>query len=119
MKWKDIEGYEGLYQISDIGLVWSVRNRKYLKYTYKSKRKPYKKVQLWKNGKQKNYYIHRLVAQAFIPNPNNKCQVNHKNCYIGDNSVNNLEWLTNEENNKHAREFRKKFHLEKGWKSKS
>lgn len=62
----------------------------------------YQRIGIRVGGKQKNFYIHRLVAGAFIENPNNKETVNHKNGVKSDNSVVNLEWMTNKENLKHA-----------------
>ena len=99
--WKDIEGYEGLYQVSNLGDVRS------LKYAGGNKVKPlkqdndgngYKQVILYKDGKRKNCKVHRLVAMAFISNPNNYKEVNHKDENPSNNNVNNLEWCTNEYN---------------------
>ena len=90
--WKDIKGYEGLYQISDQGNVFSVRSNKILKLGLKSG--GYKKVNLSKNGLTKTYTIHRLVAEAFIPNPNNLPCINHKDERLSNNCVDNLEWCT-------------------------
>lgn len=90
--WKDIEGYEGLYQVSNKGRVMNVRNGK-LKALYYGTG-GYKRVMLWKNNESKNYSVHRLVAKAFIPNPDNLPQVNHKDECNTNNVVENLEWCT-------------------------
>ena len=98
--WKDIEGYEGLYQVSSWGRVKNSRTGRVLKsgkdmYGYLF-------VNLYKNGKRTNYKVHRLVAQAFIPNPQNKPQVNHIDEDKENNYVENLEWSTAKENNNHG-----------------
>ncbi len=98
--WKDIEGYEGLYQISNLGNVKSLKNNIILKPSKNSK--GYLQVFLWKNGSGKLLRIHRLVAKAFIPNFDDKPQVNHIDGNKQNNRVNNLEWVTNSENQKHA-----------------
>ena len=95
--WKDIPGYEGLYQVSNTGRVRSLnyngtRKTKVLKQG--KARDGYKKVGLYKNSKQEYYLIHRLVALTFIPNPLNLPQVNHINEIKDDNRVSNLEWCT-------------------------
>ena len=97
--WKDIEGYEGLYQISNKGRVKSLKwgKERILKPGITSS--GYLKVLLCKNGMIKHIKIHRLVANAFITNPENKPQVNHKDENKFNNSVNNLEWSTAKENN--------------------
>jgi hypothetical protein len=61
----------------------------------------YKLISIWKNNKQKTYKVHRLIANAFIPNPNNKPEINHINCIKSDNKIENLEWVTKSENCKH------------------
>ena len=94
--WKDIKGYEGLYQISNLGNVKSLKTNKNLYY---SKSRNYLRVSLNKNGIRKGCSIHRLVAQTFIPNPNNYPCVNHKDCNGNNNKVNNLEWCTYKQNN--------------------
>lgn len=85
--WKDIEGYEGLYQVSNLGRV----KRAYILKPYKDK-KGYLAVQLSKHNKVKRLFVHRLVAMAFIPNPNNLPQVNHKDRNTSNNHMGNLEW---------------------------
>lgn len=90
--WKDISGYEGLYQISNLGRVKS--KRKILKPINGE----YLHVGLSKNGIQTTKLIHRLVAENFIDNPNNLPQVNHKDENKHNNCVNNLEWITFKEN---------------------
>ena len=95
--WKDIKGYEGLYQVSNYGRIKSVRNNIIRKTTYAGK--GYRRVNLVLNGKAKYYYIHRLVAEAFIPNEESKPLVNHKDLNILNNNVDNLEWCTSKENN--------------------
>jgi len=111
--WKDIKGYEGKYQVSNLGKVTSLSRKKWQGDAfYVSKTiilKPgfsggYYTVRLFKKLKQYNnsHLIHRLVALHFIPNPNNKRCVNHKNGIKNDNRVENLEWVTHKENTKHA-----------------
>ena len=98
----DIEGYEGLYQISNLGNVKSfksVSKNKILKPVY---RKGYATVTLRKNRMSKLQSIHRLMATAFIPNPDNLSDVNHKDGNKLNNSLDNLEWCTHLENMKHA-----------------
>ena len=98
--WKDIKGYEGLYQISNKGRVKSLGNNKTKKEKILSpgKHKGYFYVSLYKNRKEKKYSIHRLVAQAFLPNPDNLPVVNHKDENKLNNNVENLEWCTQEYN---------------------
>jgi hypothetical protein len=93
---KDIKDYEGLYQVSNLGTVYSVKSGKFLKP--RKTKLGYILIDLYKNNKQKTYYLHRLVAQAFIPNPLNLPEVNHKSEIKTDNRVENLEWMSHKEN---------------------
>lgn len=103
--WKDIEGFEGYYQVSNFGNVrsldryvknpygtLSLRKRKINKQRYD--KDGYKQVNLSKDGKNKYYFVHRLVAQAFLPNPNNYPIINHIDEVKDNNCVDNLEWCT-------------------------
>ena len=100
--WKDIVGYENIYQVSNLGRVKSFHRGKIkiLHLTFKDT--GYVHVKLFKNFSRKTIGVHRLVAQAFIPNPNNLPVVNHINNNHSDNRVENLEWTTVSENTKHA-----------------
>lgn len=113
--WKDIKGYEELYQVSNLGRVKSldhyIKQRNNSKKLYKGQMiKPqlnhqeqgYFIVGLSKNNKRKCYYIHRLVAEHFIENPKNKPEVNHKDGNKLNNRIDNLEWATREEQMTHA-----------------
>jgi len=98
--WKDIKGYEGLYQISNLGNVKSLfRYKKTLKPFF---RKQYFSVNLSKNNNFKTFTVHRLVAENFIINPENKLQVNHIDGNKLNNNIDNLEWNTAKENTNHA-----------------
>lgn len=116
-EWRDVVGYEGLYQVSNMGRVRSLtrtilRSKKYgvgMPRTYYAKEKPliknrtgYYKVNLCKNGIHKQPLVHQLVARAFIPNPNNYHFVNHLDCNRINNNVENLEWCTQKMNSQHA-----------------
>lgn len=87
--WKTIQDYGGLYQVSNTGKVRDLKN--HIKSVYKNN-KGYTCLSLYYNGKTYHPTVHRLVAKAFIPNPNNYEQVNHKDCNKENNSVENLEW---------------------------
>lgn len=112
--WVDIENFEGKYQISNLGRIKSklrklnsrygqnrTLNEKILSLN-KDKNSHYVSITLSKNNKRFTKSIHRLVAQAFIPNPENKCCVNHIDGDPSNNNLNNLEWVTMKENSQHA-----------------
>ena len=101
--WKDIEGYEGLYQVSSLGRVKRLyKNDKEKILKLMSDRYGYLRVNLYKEGKRKQSKVHRLVAKAFIPNLDNKSQVNHRDEDKTKNRVENLEWATSKENSNHG-----------------
>lgn len=112
--WKDIPGYEGLYQVSNLGRVKSLprtilykdgRSRKILAHIMKPQGNGngYLKLTLCnQNHYQKQCYIHRLVAEAFLPNPTNKPAINHKDENKANNEVSNLEWCTIAYNNSYG-----------------
>lgn len=107
--WKPIKGYEGLYEVSNLGRVKSLSRKvnSYLGENTRTMRERIMKqrirnsyfiVQLKKDGIRKSYQVHRLVAEAFIPNPKNKSIVNHLDYNPRNNIVDNLEWCTQKEN---------------------
>jgi hypothetical protein len=107
--WKDIKGFEGIYQISNFGNIKSLSRKtkngkcksdKILKKTLDNK--GYQNITIHKNFKKSIFKVHRLVAEAFIPNPYNKPQVNHIDGNKTNNLVTNLEWCTNSENQIHS-----------------
>lgn len=110
--WKDIEGYEGLYQVSNLGNVKSLEKkivrssgRNYIakeKILKKDKCRGYLRVSLIKNKKQIHKLVHRLVAEAFIPNPKNYNEINHKDENKLNNCVDNLEWCTRKYNSNYG-----------------
>ena len=97
---KDIKDFEGIYSINENGYVMRIKSGKLLKPQFNSS--GYLHVILSKNGKWHNRSIHRLVANAYIPNIYNKPQVNHIDGNKTNNKVNNLEWVTASENQKHS-----------------
>lgn len=108
-QWKDVLGYEGIYQISNFGNVKRLsivlHNRFYkekLLTICHNSGTGYDFVCLRKNDKDKNFSVHRLVAQTFIPNPNNLSDVNHIDGNKQNNSIENLEWCSRSDNLKHA-----------------
>lgn len=110
--WKDISGYEGFYQVSNLGRIKSLE-RYVQKNGFKTKKKSkikscyvtnmgYLRVELSKNKNNRKFLVHRLVAETFIPNNNTELQVNHIDGNKQNNNINNLEWITPTENNLHA-----------------
>ena len=116
---RGIAGYEGRYEITEDGEVWSIPRMyktgigtyrktggKFLKQTIHNTGYPI--VKLWKGEKNhRQYRVHRLIAEAFIPNPESKPQINHINGKRNDNRIENLEWCTNSENQIRAHNLRK------------
>ena len=117
--WKSVKNYEGLYEVSDLGRVRSLERKfdrmhpkiagVFQQMTYKSNlvkfhltSKGYCRIGIYKDGVKRNHLVHRLVADAFLDNTDNKEQVNHKNGVKCDNSLSNLEWCTNIENREHS-----------------
>lgn len=107
--WKDIKGYEGYYQVSTLGRIKSLEriineNGKYIKpeKILSIKCCWYAQICFSINGIKKTKKIHKIVAEAFIDNPNNKKCVNHKDGNKANNNVSNLEWVTHSENTQHA-----------------
>jgi len=103
--WRDIPEYEGLYQVSNLGRVKNLNNfhtkeEKILKPMLHPK--GYLRIALFKNRKPKFIFVHRLVATCFINNPENKNYINHIDCNKQNNMVENLEWVTTQENQTHA-----------------
>lgn len=109
--WQQVYGYRGMYYISSFGRIKSV-DRKCLgkdgrqffkrgRFLSPGTRDGYKHIELNMDGRPKKHYVHRLVCFAFLPNTEDKPQVNHKNCIRHDNRIANLEWITASENCKH------------------
>lgn len=100
--WKEIEGYNGDYLISNFGKVKSLKNKNPKILKIGIDKDGYYKITLCKNNIRKTFFPHRLVGKAFIPNPENKPEINHINGLKNDNNVANLEWVTPKQNIQHA-----------------
>ena len=112
--WRDVEGYEGMYEVSDDGQVRTHKDkvtytkmhgvRRWKQRVLKEKNPNGRdvRVDLWKDGKPKSFLVHRLVAYAFIPEVEGKTSINHKDGNPRNNNVENLEWCNHLENNRHA-----------------
>lgn len=98
--WNDVPGYEGLYEVSDLGRVKNIKTGRILRPA--KDKYGYLYVGLYKNGIPKKGKIHRLVAFAFIPNPTNLPQINHRDEDKTNNAVNNLEWCDAKYNNNYS-----------------
>lgn len=105
--WENIKGYEEIYQVSNTGKIKRLKSKSIAQedriIANKTKKNGYKFVCLSLKNIQKYYHVHRLVAETFISNPENKKYVNHIDCNKSNNNVENLEWVTAKENNEHAR----------------
>lgn len=106
--WKDVQGYEGLYKISNFGNIKG-HNKTYFcgkntkrvleeRFIVGEVRNGYKRVTLWHNKKHRRVFVHRLVAEAFIPNPDNKPEIDHIDGNPSNNRAENLRWVTHTEN---------------------
>ena len=114
MNCRPVLGFEGLYEVSECGRVFSVdrtiKGKDGTIYSFPAKEKSryphvhldYFTTNLYKNNKRHTKYVHRLVAEAWVPNPHNKKEVNHKDGNRQNNHVSNLEWVTGQENKQHA-----------------
>jgi hypothetical protein len=112
--WADVVGYEGIYEVSNNGLVrtktgkttvrkdGTIRTWQQRVLKQRVDDENFHRVNLWKDGKPKTFLVHRLVAEAFIPMVDGKDYVNHKDGDRYNNNVSNLEWCNHEENNNHA-----------------
>lgn len=104
VEWRWVPGYEGLYMVSNRGDVMSLPKPTHYGHVMKQDKiwSGYLRVCLCKDSVKRGFAVHRLVASAFIPNPNGKAEVNHINGDRADNRAENLEWVTRSENERHA-----------------
>lgn len=103
--WKDVPNYEGLYKVSNLGNIKSLNyNKTGVECILKPNKdvKGYLYINLYKNGKRKTYKVHRLVATAFLQNPDNLPSINHKNECKNDNRLENLEWCDSKYNSNYG-----------------
>jgi len=99
VEWRPVVGYEGIYEVSNTGLVRTVAGKELKPYLHKQ---GYLRIKLTSGGTRKSFLIHRLVAEAFIPNEHELPTINHKDGDPSNNDVSNLEWCTQKENVAHA-----------------
>jgi hypothetical protein len=110
--WKDVRGYKGRYKVSNLGRVWSVlREQKWRDgrcrivggqiLQHNINHRGYHYVTLYRDGERRQCRVNRLVAKAFVPNPDRKPEVNHENLDKSDNRAENLRWMTRQENMNH------------------
>lgn len=92
--WKDIEGYEGRYAVSNMGNIWSYKSRRCMSPSLGGSKKKYLQVTLSKDGIRKNKKVHRIVLETFCPQPNPELEVNHIDEDVYNNRLDNLEWVT-------------------------
>lgn len=111
--WKDVVGFEGRYKVSSLGRIKSLKReihcsdgrvftRKEMFFNNINTVSGYYTFSFHKEGRLYTRKLHRIIAEAFIPNPENKPYINHKNCVRTDNRIENLEWCTHKENMQHA-----------------
>ena len=124
--WKDVKGFEGIYQVSNYGnirgLEREVRQGKYgntrtipgTNINSTDNGNGYRIIFLWKQGKRKRFYVHRLVAEHFVENGGGYAVVNHKDCDTTNNHADNLEWCSQKDNIRHSVSRMRKPH--KQWK---
>lgn len=98
--WKDVVGYEGLYKVSNKGRLYSIKRKRKMNPT--TSKNGYKRVKLYTNGKFKTVFVHRIVATAFLDNPENYPVVNHLDENKLNNNVENLQWCTQKQNVNHG-----------------
>lgn len=103
--WKNIKDYDGLYQVSNLGNIKNFKNNKILNGYYD--KDGYKRICLYNKGKRYYPFVHRIVAETFIPNPDNLPCINHKNEIKDDNVISNLEWCTIKYNNNYGNRNKK------------
>lgn len=104
MKWKPVKDFEEMYEVSYLGQIRNILSGKILRGNKGIQ--GYIKIVLYKDGKGKGIYAHRIIAQVWVSNPYNKPHINHKNGIKDDNRYVNLEWCTQQENNQHAKEMK-------------
>ena len=103
MEWRDIPNYEGLYEVSNTGIIRVKKTGQIRKYD--TEKNGYYRVTLCKNSKHKRESVHRIVASTFVPNPDGKREVNHIDGNKQNNESSNIEWVTSSENKQHSKQM--------------